>query len=256
MLSKHLRKAEEFLESGGPESLQCAALHLRLAIEHHAYEKLAYYSKRYGTKTLFKYWQPNKAMKVLCQLEPRSDQSYVLSIAEEGEDGKPPGDFKPIGRHEALTARWIAKNYNKLGKFLHLEPQSLHASDVPVSFLVEVATELNRVKTGNLLGNIAQTVTIECFICGEQVTYCVDAAPGLDEVLCPSPTCNACYTPEESEDGWGFRLKAVNFKCPDCGKVKPVLENELRFNARIRCSGCQASFVIVGNEWKLAKEPS
>lgn len=127
---------------------------------------------------------------------------------------------------------------------------------MPVAFLEEVASELNRVKSGNLLSNFAETVSIACVICGEQVTYCIDALPDLKEVLCPAPNCNASYTPEKQEEGWGFRLKAVDFRCPECGKVKPVLESELTFSFRIRCAGCHESFVVVGNEWKLAKESS
>jgi len=233
-----------------------AALELRLAIEKHVYEKLAYFAKRHGEKLLYEKWQPNKAIKVLCQLEPHADQSYSLSMAPETEQGKPGTNFMKLGQHEALGASWITKHYNKLGSFLHLQAKSQSQKEVPLGYLQEVVAELRRVGTSNLITSIAETIHFECSVCENKIVCCTQALPDLEEVICTSMNCNATFIPQKNEEGWGLKLNANDFECPECGKVRPVLSSELQIGARITCTNCRERYVIAGNTWQIAKEPA
>ena len=124
MIKSPLNNAKSLIHSGDEEKLVYACLELRLAIESHVYRKLEFHSKRHGTKLLYKNWQPNKAIKILDQIEPKANVSYRLSIAKEtGEDVKKL-DYKPLGSHHAISVSWINKTYNKLGSFLHLQSKS------------------------------------------------------------------------------------------------------------------------------------
>ena len=80
MVKDHLEQALKIIDSGDATRRCFAALELRLAIEKHVYEKLAHFAKRHSEKLLYEKWQPNKALKLLCQLEPHADQSYSMSM--------------------------------------------------------------------------------------------------------------------------------------------------------------------------------
>ena len=254
MLASHLDQAEKLMTLSDKTQLGYAALELRFAIEKHVYEKLAYYAKRHGEKLLYEKWQPNKAIKVLCQLEPHADQSYSLSMAPETEPGTPGTNFVELGRHEALGASWITKHYNKLGSFLHLQAKSQSQEQVPLDYLEEIVAELRRVGKSNLIMSIAVTVHFDCPICKNQIVCCTQALPNLEEVICTSKNCNATFNPKKNEESWGFQLNAVDFECPECRKVRQVLISELQIGARITCTNCEERFVVTGNTWQIAKE--
>lgn len=256
MMESHLYQAEMFMALGDTCQLGYAALELRLAIEKHVYEKLAYFAKRHGEKVLYEKWQPTKAIKVLCQLEPHADQSYALSVAPEKEPGKPEAPFITLGQHEALNAAWITKHYNKLGSFLHLQAKSQSQKLVPLDYLQEVLAELRRVSKSNLITSIAETVSFECPLCETKIVCCTQALPNLDEVMCTSMTCNATFTPQRNEKGWAFNLNASDFECPECGTVCPILISELRIGAGITCNECGERYIVIGNTWQLAKKPA
>jgi len=253
MSTDHLERAEKIIASGDVSQFGYAVLELRLAIEEHVYRKLAHFTKRHGEKLLYEKWQPNKAIKILCQLEPHADRSYTLSMALEKEPGKQGEDFVLLGQHEALSASWITKHYNKLGSYLHLQPDSRSQKQVPLEYVEEVIAELRRISNSNLITSIAETVHFECPLCQNQVVCCIESLPGLEEVICPGMNCNATFLPKQNEEGWGFKLNAVDFECPECGRVRPVLHSELSIGARIRCQGCEERFIVKENTWHIAK---
>ena len=242
------------MASDDTKQLGYAALELRLAIEKHVYEKLAYFAKRHGEKLLYEKWQPNKAIKVLCQLEPHADQSYSLSIAPESEPGKPGTNFTKLGQHEALNTSWITKHYNKLGSFLHLHARSQSQKRVPLDYLQVVLAELRRVRKSNLITSIAETVHFECPLCETQIVCCTQALPDLGEVICTSMNCKATFIPQKNDEGWGFKLNAIDFECHECANVNSILISELHIGVRITCSNCEEKYIVTGNTWNYTKE--
>jgi len=253
MIKSPLKNAKALIQSGDKEELVYACLELRLAIESHVYRKLDFHSKRHGKKLLYKQWQPNKAIKILNQIEPRANMSYQLSVANQiGEDLKKL-DYKPLGSHHALSVSWINKTYNKLGSFLHLQPESKTTIPADRDFLEEVVIEIEKAENNNLLSNFATTVSFDCLLCKESITCCEDALPDLEEVVCPNDKCHGTYVPNKEGEDWILKLKTLSFTCPDCKSVSELATKELAIGQRIVCVDCGSKFQIAGNEWKLFK---
>ena len=228
-------------------------MELRLAIESHVYRKLEFHSKRHGKKLLYKHWQPNKAIKILDQIEPKANLSYQLSFAKQtGEDVKKL-DYKPLGSHHALPASWINKTYNKLGSFLHLQPKSNSMTVADKTFLEEVVAEIEKAEKNSLLSNFATTISFDCDLCKESITCCEEALTDLEEVVCPNDQCLGTYEMSKEGADWMFKLKTLSFICPDCNSKFELATAKLDVGQRIVCIDCGAKFQVVGNEWKLFK---
>lgn len=252
-MKEFLARAKTFLDVQGEENLIYACLELRLAIECHVYKKLEYYSKKHGSKLLFKEWQPDRAIKILCQFEPFSDQSYTVSFAKESGPVNSKTDFKVLGKHEALTARWIRKNYQKLGSFLHLQPETVKSKKLTKENLQPIYKELYRVLGSDLISDLSETIQGECALCESNISGCVNALPNLKTVYCPNPSCNATYSPIVKEGEWVFRIDTTDFVCPDCSNEQRVLESELKVGTRITCKACNSRFGITQVGWGLEK---
>lgn len=249
-MERFLEKAKDYIDRGDPDSLVHAALELRLAIEDHVYSKLAFYSKRHPSKLLFKHWQPDRAIKVLCQLEPRADLSYVVSYAPERSGNSSNMPFKELGKHESLSYSWIRKNYNKLGSFLHLGiDESEKIKEIKKIYLEPIYKELLRVSKSSLICDFSETIYFICQLCESKIVSCVDALPNVDQVFCPNPSCNATYIPKLIDDEWMFKINATDFNCPRCGGQEPVLTNELKLGLLITCGECRCRYVISEFSW-------
>lgn len=256
MFDEPVKTAKDLLAEGGVRSCIYACLELRFAIEKHVYNKINFYSKRYGKKQLFSKWQPNKALKILCQLEPLSDQSYELSFSHEKEVGKPSGNWKPLGKHEALDSKWVTKHYNKLSSYLHMKPSG-EPPDVKElrSYLDEIILELERVESSTLLSDLSETASFICSVCKEKIVCSISSLSNLPEVVCSNMNCNATYLPSQDKDGnWGFTLNSIKFICPDCEEEKNILKSELQIDAGWKCKNCGSKFQIVGNTWNYIKK--
>ena len=242
------------MDSGNEGDLIHACLELRMALEKHVYEKLRYYSKRHGEKLLYKSWQPDKALRVLLQLEPSADKSYRISFAVENSSGKPKNEFKQLGKHEALSAKWTRKYYNKLGKYLHLQQDNAGVLNIDINEIEPIYQELLRASGGNLMTDFAETLYFNCQLCTRKITTCVDALPNLDLVYCPNNKCNATYLAEHREGSWQFIINATDFDCPECKNKQLILENELNIGTLITCNKCGEKYVIARLNYGLQKQ--
>jgi len=255
MFDDSVQKAKDLLSLGDVRSYIYACLELRFAIEKHVYKKINFYSKRLGKKQLFSAWQPNKALKILCQLQPYADQSYELRFSPESEPGKPTGDWKSLGKHEALSAKWVSKHYHKLSSFLHRSTSGdLPDSAEIVSYLHEIISEIERIESSSLMSDLHVPISTDCKVCGEKIVCSDLSISTLEEVVCPNMSCNATYKPTQDENGnWGFIIKSITFKCPDCDQEKDILENELKIGATWKCKKCRTRYHIWSNTWNIDK---
>jgi len=251
MFDDSIQIAKELLRKGELRSCVYACLELRFAIERHVYNKINFYTKRYGGKQLYSVWQPNKALRILCQLEPLADQSYEISYSHEKKLGVPSGNWKSLGKHEALTSKWVTKNYNKLGHYLHRNA----SGDLPdlnelTAYISEVVKELERVESSSLMSSFAETISFNCSLCDQKITCCVSALPDLPEIVCSNMKCKATYFTRKNESGqWGFTLDSVSFECSECKQEKNILTGELGINTGWKCNNCGARYQIVGHTW-------
>jgi len=241
------------MDSGNAENLIHACLELRMAIEKHVYEKLKYYSKRHGEKLLYKSWQPDKALKILSQLEPSAEKSYTISFAAEDSFENPKTEFKQLGSHEALSVKWTRKNYNKLGSYLHLQQDNAVVPSIGLNELEAIYKELTRAASGNLMTDFSETLYFNCQLCESKITTCTEALPDIDLVFCPSNKCNATYLAEHKEGSWQFIINATHFECPECDNRQLVLENELKIGTLITCKQCKDRYVIAKHNYEIQK---
>lgn len=254
MIEGSSQKAKELLKLGDERSCIYACLELRLAIEKHVYAKIDYHTKRHGKKLLYSNWQPNKALKILCQLEPYADQSYVLRFVKENEEGDPAGEWNTLGKHEALSAKWVTKNYNKLGSYLHRIPGKPFDIEKLKKYLNEVLLEIERVDGSSLQSNFADIIYFNCNLCNEKVICNKLALPNLRLVYCQNMKCNATFVPSiDTNENWQFRLDSNEFNCPECKHANIVLPNELCIGAKLTCANCGVQYLLSSHTWNYSK---
>jgi hypothetical protein len=251
-MSMYLENAKNLIEKKDAYSLRHACLELRMAIELHVYIKLNFYSRRHGTKLIYKKWQPNKALKILCQLEPRADKSYTLHIAKEVAPNTAGTDFKKIGTHEALSVSWLNKHYNKLGSYLHLSNTSAEEPKPDTEYIKTIIQKLELVEKNALLSNFSKVIDFNCLKCETKITCCEDALPS-EEIFCPNDECNGCYSAENNGDEWKFFFNGSNFPCPECNFINFIVTTDIELNANLQCFSCKTQYKIVGNNWNIAK---
>jgi hypothetical protein len=251
-MSQYLENAKKIIEQNEGCNLRYACLELRMAIELHVYQKIKFYSRRHGTKALHKRWEANKALKILCQLEPKADKSYSLYIAKEIAPNIADSDFKKIGDHEALSISWLNKHYNKLGSYLHLSNVDAEEPKPDLEYVKSTIAQLEKVEKNSLLSNFSKVINFNCFKCEEKITCCEDALPSK-EILCPNSDCNGSYSAEEDEHNWKFKFNGSEFSCPNCDHINFYITSEIQLNVKIQCFGCKTYYKIVGHNWNIAK---
>ena len=256
----HLEAAKGLLlqEDGGLSFCIYACLELRKTIEQVVLEKLNFYATRHGVKLLFENWQPTKAMRVLCQLEPLADRSYEIRFAAETPDGGEPKEFHSLGKHEAIKVAWLQRNYNKLGSYLHYRGGPPPDESVLREFMAEVIKELDRVAASTLISDFAETVTFNCSTCEKKIVCNAEALPNLTEVICPHAECPATYSPKKSDGGqWIFEPQKTYFKCLRCKTDVSFLSSTIDFGYEFKWPKCGARHVVIKRPWaySLAEGP-
>ena len=207
----------------------------------------------HGKKLLKSNWQPNKALKILTQLDPLSDKSYTLKIGEEDASGNVSGNMNLVGKHEALSAKWVTKNYNKLGSFVHWQGKELDISKLKAG-IKGIISEVERAESSTLITNLGETVSFNCSVCEEKVVTCSEALPKISEIHCLNVKCNATFEASKGSEGdWQFQAKLAEFKCPACKDITSVLDNELKIGVRIQCDGCGERYKITHHNWMFDK---
>ena len=119
---------------------------LRQCIEAILYEKIKGYSK-VVPGVVFEKWQPPHILKTLLQFEPGADEDFRLAVALESEPGVRKGPFQLIGEHKSFKLKWLNKNYNKLGSYLHVPQKSKKILDYDIirADLLEIVSELDEI---------------------------------------------------------------------------------------------------------------
>ena len=112
-------RAKLLLQKKEDDATIYAALELRQCIEAILYEKIKGYAK-YVPGVVFEKWQPAHILKTLLQFEPDADEDFNLSFGLENKHGIAKGPLQLLGRHKSFKMRWLQRNYNKLGSYLHV----------------------------------------------------------------------------------------------------------------------------------------
>ncbi|MDE4099696.1 hypothetical protein, partial [Phaeobacter gallaeciensis] len=159
----HRDVARAHLDSGDDDLLFSSALRLRMAIECLAYELLQALGDEVSTQVM-ETWQPSKLIKELKQIDESVDRDRSIGIGKEEVSGQPAKEMQDLGTDVRLSVRWISKQWNALGQFLHaptikqnrdgrlIDPTKMRQK------IMEIIPEIDRVLDARLFAtNIKET---------------------------------------------------------------------------------------------------
>ncbi|PWE40264.1 hypothetical protein [Pseudomonas prosekii] len=241
----YLARAKAYIELGNENALRHACLELRFSLESIVYQRL----RQIGDKlprSVYKSWQPQKALKLLLSFEPRADQDVTLDICLETVDGAPSGNWQHIGDYKMFSVKWLNKSYNKLGKFLHLtslsqddSPPQINAND-----LQEIFDEIERVSTASLVLSMNSISALACTVCKSDMYVSLSQIEEGSVVECYKDTCGAKHNIVNLDED-RFTADRIGFKsvpCINCGKVFSI--EDVKHGELKACWNCGQIHVV------------
>ncbi len=248
----YLKRANDLLGNREDDLLPYVALELRRCMEAIVYEKLEAYSK-YVPGVVFETWQPPQAMKVLLQFEPEADENIRVRIAPEAEYGIPSaGPWTDLGEHKTLKLKWLAKNYNRLGNYLHVPhgKETLPNHTEMRTELSGIAETLENVLKSSITGmTLAERVHFTCQVCGQVNLANAEGVRKTGQAFCIDPNCGIVYHATEVEKGWKLTPEVSYFDCRDCGAAIRLPNSRLAIGLTFKCEACGSDHVVVGRSW-------
>lgn len=256
-INENLVRADSFIAQGGYSALQHACLELRLAIERIVYRKLAKLGDSLPPE-VYKTWQAPRAMKLLLGFEPRADKPAKIEICFHSVDGKPSGEWLDLGEYRMLSVKWLNKNYNKLGKFLH--ETSLEEESAPLKLkpddLVSISAELKRVNDSDMVLGFNRISEIDCDCCSTTIYVSDSQINDHAEVSCYNDLCGAVFivSPLDDEQFKTVRKYPGNdFACKDCSS-RISLDSVIK-DGYIKCWSCKQRYLIGWGKVHVAYAP-
>lgn len=244
-VEEYLARAKTFIAAGDENSLRHACLELRFCLESIVYQRL----RKIGDKlprSVYKSWQPQKALKLLLSFEPRADQDVTLDICIDTVDGKPSGDWKRIGDYKMFSVKWLNKSYNKLGKFLHLT--SLAEEETPPQInpvdLQEIYDEIERVSSASLVLTMNSITVVTCAVCGTDMYVSHSQIEEGSVVECYKESCGAKHNLVKIDED-RFTANRIGFKtvpCKACGEDFSI--ESVEHGALKDCWSCGQSHIV------------
>ncbi|MBV4480606.1 hypothetical protein [Pseudomonas khavaziana] len=225
-----LARAKIFIDAGDENSLRHACLEMRLALERIVYQKLGQVGPKLPP-SIFRKWQPDKALKMLRSFEPKADLD--MSIAFTGPDGV---SF-PIGDYKMFSVEWLNKHYQKLSSFLHApalaDTRNLKLTPAVVQGFLN---EIERVASATVVLSINKIDTFTCGVCGKDMYASQSQVEASATVECPW-CCNKHLVRCEDEDT--YIIEPSNLCIVPCMKCKsPMAIEHLEVNDRKACWSC------------------
>ncbi|MGS8276880.1 hypothetical protein ACU7AI_02295 [Pseudomonas aeruginosa] len=239
-VSEYLERAKSFIALGDENSLRHACLELRFSLESIVYQKLGQLGDQLPP-AVYRTWNPAKALKLLRSFEPNADQDAHLSICLSTEDGQPNGDWLDVGEYKMFPAQWLYRNYNKLGRFLHVTslPETDSPPELNASMIETIVDEIERVASANLIMTMNSISVVKCTLCDANLYVSNAQIEQEAEVECYGEKCNAKHQIKRVSDvkyvigragmyslpckGCGHRMPEETFThgkikaCPKCG---------------------------------------
>lgn len=250
--AKHFDRAIKLLESESVHEHYYACLELRFCIEAIVYQKLLYILGK-APDVITSTWEPNKAMKMLEQLDKEEASSCSISFSLTPPTEFPSEDsWKSLGEQKIPKTRWLSKNYNKLGKFLHLtQPkEAQQQTDRGVTDIAKaVAKELEPFVNGNIVVtmNRFNSKLGKCPACGTDFIYSPLNVKQGDKKLCINPKCRLEFkvTKEGGNSNATFSYDTYDIECSSCKDTMEVPESAIREWKGFTCKSCSANYSVV-----------
>ena len=244
---KHLAEAKRLLDTGQIENGRVACLYLRLAIEALVYDRLSSLRAEVPFEAM-KNWQPKKVLEELLAIDPGTDQTREIKIAFNDPSGKL---VEFGGTDHRLSMRWIEKNYNALGSWLHestlasIEDGKESATEKAFRRAKTIYGELENVVSSPIWNfNSGQYVECTCD-CGFIIKRKESVVSHGARIRCGK--CDMMYLFE-----WGPNRKTyvftpfdTTFRCGRCGNQQQARHENIRKNNIVTCSSCGQRHKIV-----------
>ena len=244
----HLNNAKELLLSDNDNNVNYACLELRYCIEAIVYNKLERFKYKIPTNIL-KTWEPNKAMKMLLKIDELADKNCDIKVNLCNSKIPPEDGWLILGKQKIPTVKWINKNYNKLGQFLHL-PEPMKA-DIRTpknirSKLASLITDLELYSTNTFWVNFPQVDLHNCKLCGEVLLFSPRNIKVGTTIPCTSRECKANYICVVSKQDGGHRLeyKTYDIECSCCKEPIEIAEHLVTQDGKFSCEKCSTSYVV------------
>lgn len=232
-----LKRAENLLEIGDEISLRYACLELRYCIEAIAYKNLNQFKKEIP-ETALKVWKPKDIINLLEEFDPDIQEDRTVSIQANGS-----GPFITLLQTKGLTTKFLSRNYNKIGAFLHAQP--VGADPIDCGSLNRYLGELIQVLVpyqyaGHI--NIGNKLQFNCNICGQENIKSRAALKPNPVVICLNPKCNAHNEVCESDE---IKTRAIIFECTQCKGYIEVIKGTDHSGKEVICPHCNQKFKMI-----------
>lgn len=244
---EHLERARGLLATDRAEDLRYAALELRLSLEAMTYDKLRSFEKYLPKSFVERTWQPPQLLKAMKQLDENADQSVSLHIGPPYVEGITPRDdeYQLVGHHVAFSLKWLNKQYNKLGSFLHLQASRITDQGGQRRDLGAIADEIEKAQKGSLLGLWSgEAINFTCELCGEVSAVSAYYARTEGAASCLNPACELEYRAHSEGDEISLSPLLLRLKCNGCSAHVPVQQRHLRDGLVVACPTCKREHLI------------
>jgi hypothetical protein len=219
------------------------------------YEKLQSYSDRVPFDEQRR-WQPPQAVRALLAFEPEADQSFEISVADcdvADLSDTSSVEFLSLGEHKTVSAKWLRKHYNKVGKLLHASMATPSAPiDVKANskYLSSVMLDLDEVLTSAISGSAFPVYAFPCKLCARTVARNSEAMRAGELAICFNPECRTEYKFSVRSKG-ASSIDPIRYfiKCRQCSVEIDVLPFRLAPGYKFKCGACGEEHCVTGQTW-------
>lgn len=255
----HLRRAMLLLDSDNTNDHVYACLELRFCIEAIVYQKLLHGIKNIPS-TIVETWQPQKAVKMLSEIDELTSGDCKIEFNLAKEDTPPKDGWLLLGEQKIPPAKWLAKNYNKLGSFLHLvEPKKALDKDVREikKTIYPIAEQLSEYVKGNLVLTINNIEINQCPVCHQDFAFAINKVKDGHIRKCSNFKCGALFTAkiDARSKKVTFTFKTYDIACQKCEQTIVIPEEKIRNLDKFSCSNCHSQYIPRG-EYAFALLPN
>jgi len=248
---EHLKRAMLLLKSDTVTDHVYACLELRFCIEAIVYQKLLHGIKSIPN-SIVETWQPHKAMKMLADIDELAVSGCKIEFNLSKTDTPPKDGWLKLGEQKIPPVKWLSKNYNKLGNFLHLiEPQkaSEGQSREIKDKIAPIAEKLEHYVAGNIVVTINDIEVNHCPVCNQDFAFSTKKVKHGDIRRCSNFKCGAVFVANQEQGAKRitFNYKTFDVLCQNCGELMVIPEQTVRNIEKFSCSSCNSEYVTKGN---------
>lgn len=244
----HFKRAQKQLKSDSEADHVYACLELRLCIEAIVYQTLLHGMKSIP-KNIIEKWQPPQALEMLTKIDQFAEGKLTVSVNLSNSLAPPVNDWILLGERKMPTVKWLKKNYQALGNYLHLRqpskvstPRKTTAKEKANS----IAKDLEDLISGNLLmctKNSDIRISSCLFSPGCEGEFFFNAATikSGDEIICHE--CRSTFIAKK-ENEITFSSKIYDIECSSCKKMLEVEDSKIKSLEGFTCKYCQSKHLV------------